>query len=569
VCYVCVIDSSGICLGSLGAAGDKQNSNPTPSFIADLDTSDLYIGIFWKGYGEYTIEEFEYASQHNIPRLIYQKNVDLTGPIRRDTQLQEFLDQISAVKSGTTHKWFTTPEELFNSTQEDVSGWVTDVIREKLAVHAPDVALQEPPHSKNFIGRKNDLDFFREKLAKNHFVIITGAPGIGKTFLGTKLARQVAESESDIFWFNFDPIHKTEADMLFWHFAEFFKKHGDQSFYSYLLGELRSKKPLLKSEKLALLLKSLEGGNYIICLDDFHQVKDVNDITDIFILLNSLYEGRQEEIPAQFIIMARSVPPVMQSVTYSPLEKFNEQETKKFALAHGLKLSPDLLKLLWQSTQGHPKFLDLSLSAIIKNGKNEQAMKDFIENMASQRDIQNYILSEIDRQITSPDERIVLAALTIFLSRVDFSTLEEILADKDIANVRRCVDALLNRNIINETIDGQIEIDSIVGEYFYQRELNREDRDNLHRRAANYFFSKKDYLATAHHFEKCRDTARSIEILTEHTQEIINTGRAGALLEPRIWDELKRKNDLTSDQEDDTHCYQRYSHCQRYPAAYL
>lgn len=501
------------------------------TYLSEINTSDLYIGIFWKGYGEYTIEEFEHARRLSIPMLVYEKRADLEEPIGRDERLQNFLDQISDVQSGLTIRWFNTHKELGDCILEDVSAWQTDVIRDKQAVHAPEISLQKPPQPTSFIGRKGELAFYQKKLEKNHFVVITGAPGIGKTFLGAKLAQNSAKHEEEIFWFNFDPVHKTEADILFWHLAKFFEDHGDQSLSSYLLGELKSRKPLLKSEKLALLLKSLEGGNYIICLDDFHQVKDVADITDFFMLLNSRFEGREGEIPARFIVMARSVPPVMQHMIYSPMRKFDYQETELLVKTRSVKLSPELLQALWQNTQGHPKFIDFSLSSIAEKGNNDQAIVDFIDNMATQGNIQQYILNEIDKQLSSPDERLVLAALTIFLTSVDISTLEEVLADQEIANVTRCVDALLDRNIISKADGGLIEVDSILSEYFYQRELNRDGRDHLHNRAANYFLGKRDYLAAAHHFEKCRNTARAIDVLTGHVQEIINTGRASALLE--------------------------------------
>lgn len=501
------------------------------AYLSELANCDLYIGVFWKGYGEYTIEEFNFARELGIPTLIYEKRADLDDPVLRDERLQAFLDRISEVESGLTIKWFKTHEEFGKYLREDIPGWVADVVREKQKVHAPEVELHSTPLPTDFIGREKELDFYQEKLEKKHFIIIKGGPGIGKTYLGATLAWLVGKCKENIFWFNFDPIHKTEADMLFWHLAEFFKEQGDDRLRSYLLGELRARKPLPKSEKLSIFLRSLEAGKYVICLDDFHHVENVADITDLFTLLDSTYRGHEEDIPARFIIMGRSVPAVMQHTLYAPLDKFSEKETEEFIHKRGLDLSPEFSKHLYQSTQGHPKILDLSFSVIAEKGDDSQAVEKFIENMASQRDIREHILEEIDKQLPSHDEKLVLAALTIFLSDVDIPTLEEILADQEIENVTRCVDTLLDRHIISQTEDGLLEIHSIVSEYFYQRELNPKSRDHLHNRAANYFLDKKDYLGAAHHFDKCRNTAHSIEILTEHVEEIINTGWGGALLE--------------------------------------
>lgn len=458
-------------------------------------------------------------------------------------ELQRLLDG-QALLATIVHAEYLREEMTGQSeaTRENSPGWIYENIGPP--IKAPEVKLQKPPNPIDFIGRKKELAFYREKLEKNHLIAITGAPGIGKSVLGTKLARQVAESEENIFWFNFDPVHKTEADTLFWHLAEFFKQHGDENFSKSLLGELKSKTPLKISEKLALFLDSLENGSYVICLDNFEQVKNVEDITNIFTLLKNNYEGRGAEIPGQIIILGRSLPSAMDDIEYKSLRKFNKVEIESFVKSRIPNLSPALLARLSQSTEGHPKYLDLSLTAIKEMGADEKAVKAFIDNMATLRNIEKFILNEIDMQLSSPEERAVLTALTIFLEKVNRETLEEILADQKIDHIASSLSNLIRKNIIRKTADSLLEIDSIVSEYFYQT-LNREERDDLHEHAAKYFLNKRDYIAAAHHFGKRRDTARAVKILTKYTQEIINTGGAAALLE-RIKD--FRRKDVNSEQ---------------------
>src|SRR5215475_448878 len=80
------------------------------AFLGEVEAADLYIGLFWKGYGEYTIEEYEHARKLGKDCLIYEKRAALNG--ERDSRLQQFLDQLGDVKSGLTIKWFNTPDEL-------------------------------------------------------------------------------------------------------------------------------------------------------------------------------------------------------------------------------------------------------------------------------------------------------------------------------------------------------------------------------------------------------------------------------------------------------------------------
>lgn len=48
-------------------------------YLEEVETADIYIGIFWRGYGSYTIEEFEHAQKLDKPCLIYEKRTYAFG----------------------------------------------------------------------------------------------------------------------------------------------------------------------------------------------------------------------------------------------------------------------------------------------------------------------------------------------------------------------------------------------------------------------------------------------------------------------------------------------------------
>ena len=48
-----------------------QSQSIQQTFLQSVETSDLYVGLFWKGYGAYTIEEFEHAQMLGMDCLIY------------------------------------------------------------------------------------------------------------------------------------------------------------------------------------------------------------------------------------------------------------------------------------------------------------------------------------------------------------------------------------------------------------------------------------------------------------------------------------------------------------------
>ena len=120
------------------------------TYLKELDEADLYIGIFWKGYGEYTIEEFDYARAKGKDCLIYEKREAIEGA--RDPALQDFLDRLSKVESGLTIRWFHRPEELADFIKQDVAAWQTELVRRarRPQLTAP---FQAPPKSDRYVDR--------------------------------------------------------------------------------------------------------------------------------------------------------------------------------------------------------------------------------------------------------------------------------------------------------------------------------------------------------------------------------------------------------------------------------
>jgi hypothetical protein len=98
-------------------------------YLKEVAASDIYIGLFWLGYGPYTIEEFEHARHLHKPCLIYEKHIDID---QRSPQLAAFLGQLEQVKNpdGLTICRFATTEQLAAHVQRDVMRLLTTVYHE-------------------------------------------------------------------------------------------------------------------------------------------------------------------------------------------------------------------------------------------------------------------------------------------------------------------------------------------------------------------------------------------------------------------------------------------------------
>ncbi len=82
--------------------------NHEETFVQELKTSHLYVGVFWNKYGPYTIQEFELAKELGIPRLVFEKS---SVPEAQDPKLQEFLNTYNKVTrpDGVTIARFDSP----------------------------------------------------------------------------------------------------------------------------------------------------------------------------------------------------------------------------------------------------------------------------------------------------------------------------------------------------------------------------------------------------------------------------------------------------------------------------
>lgn len=167
--------------------------NIQQTYLTELDAADLYIGIFWKGYGEYTVEEFEHARNQGKDCLVYEKREEIEGT--RDPALQEFLNRIGKVKGAVTIRRFQTADELPAFLKADVARWQAEKVR--LASLARGAApFHAPPQSDRYVERTAlharlkaailpPAGAERVPLTR---VVLHGTGGIGKTSVAIALA---------------------------------------------------------------------------------------------------------------------------------------------------------------------------------------------------------------------------------------------------------------------------------------------------------------------------------------------------------------------------------------------
>lgn len=284
------------------------------TYEEEIKKANLYIAVFWKGYGDYTIEEYKYARRQGKDCLIYEKRAEING--QRDERLQTFLDQIGKVETGLTVRWFNTPEELREFVKQDVAGWQAEIVRRYKVSGAPLTYHDPPPAEMNArkellillnkvkrfwidgvlghsvhheallqLGKKDSSEMVEnpwetvlelpDRLTSStltdkritdvfedvgHFLLILGEPGSGKTTTMLELARDlIIQAEKD---------HNQAIPAIFnlssW-------RDKGQSLNDWLLEELRTKYQVPK--KTGQLW--LEQHRLLLILDGLDEVRSV------------------------------------------------------------------------------------------------------------------------------------------------------------------------------------------------------------------------------------------------------------------------------------------------------
>ncbi|MBZ0294533.1 MAG: DUF4062 domain-containing protein [Anaerolineae bacterium] len=190
-----------------------SNKSIRDVYLEALKHSVLYIGLFWKEYGEWTIDEFERASEWGIERHIYVKDVDAES---RDPRLQAYLDKQSDVRFGITARWYRDVDDLREQVTRSVEKWLLD---RQIAYHSATSAVMArvaddiPELPRKLIGRENIIAEAETLLYDGERVLLHGLAGIGKSALAAKVAAQHIESNrGPVIWLK---VGSTDAGALF------------------------------------------------------------------------------------------------------------------------------------------------------------------------------------------------------------------------------------------------------------------------------------------------------------------------------------------------------------------
>jgi hypothetical protein len=99
----------------------------TETSLIEVENADVYVGLFWKEFGEITAKEFRHARAMDKPCFIYIREKQ----VQRDSKLEDFLNiEIREPHCGLTYDYFESALQLSKQVADDIMKWLVRQHRE-------------------------------------------------------------------------------------------------------------------------------------------------------------------------------------------------------------------------------------------------------------------------------------------------------------------------------------------------------------------------------------------------------------------------------------------------------
>ncbi len=433
--------------------------------------------------------------------------------LKRDGQVDRALAVARQVLRGSGDWW---QPALFMRIA-DGRIWQDEVHTPTIPTILPPPSPDHIPNVSGFVGRATELAKYSTILAQTGIVILTGMPGIGKSWLASALARQVADPATT-FWHKF--CKQEGVDSLIWALAGFLAHRGRPMLWElYQRSEISGSKPPTNI-LLGLLVQLLEGSELLLCLDDLHWVDEDPQLVPLLDHLHPLLRNHQLRV----VITSRRIPPVMND-TVEALDKLSIADAQLLLTERGIALNPDLEAQLYAHIGGNAQLLVFAADALRRISDPAQLINALIEVP----DIERYLLEVIDKGLKQ-DEKNAMHSIAVLLEPGGTRPAIEALIDG--GSVRRLLRTLSDRYLLmtQETAVGRVYYQHAIVQHFYYEELGSCKRVELHRRAAAYYETKEpNPLRAIHHYLRADVPIRAAELAVDHVSTAINNGQATLL----------------------------------------
>jgi tetratricopeptide (TPR) repeat protein len=398
----------------------------------------------------------------------------------------------------------------------------------------PALRLETPAYSDRLVGRDATLAACCEHLVQGKTVALIGPNGVGKTTLGTALARH--PDLQPAFWFTFRPGVNDHLMSMLFALAYFLHLQGATELWKHLItfvsfkderGEDKPQLAHFAPLQVRHALESLGDTHPLLCFDDVDllQPSEVEAHAQIISFLEDLCGLT----PVLFIGVK---PAVECDITYE-VSGLTISDMQTWFTQEALSLSDQQLVHLYHHTQGNPRLLELFTALYTLGDSLERVLNDMSRSPSLE-----FLLNRVIQRL-SDEEQGMLFALCVFRRPAPahaWKTPQEAAALKH----------LIARHLVQSDGEGGVELLPTFRDKIYATRP-AEHRETLHVQAALIRAAYGEYTSAAYHFIHAGDPHTAIWLWHEHQMQEINQGHASEAL--HLFENLSPRHLRDDDQQ--------------------
>jgi tetratricopeptide (TPR) repeat protein len=386
-----------------------------------------------------------------------------------------------------------------------------DILVERLT---PALRLETPAHYDRLVGRDETLEACREHLIQGKAIALIGPNGIGKTTLGTYLARH--PDLQPAFWFTFRPGLNDNLMSVLFALGYFFRLQGAPELWQHLVLSVSSKDE--RDEEQAELvpflvrhaLEILGNNRPLLCFDeaDLLQPSEVETHAQIVSFL--------EDLRGLTPMLCIGVRPTVECDEVHEVTGLTVSDIHTWFTQDALSLTNKQLERLYQHTRGNPRLLELFTSLYTLGDSLEDVLKDMAKSPSLE-----FLLNRVIQRL-SKEEQTMLFALSVFRQPAPEHAWK---TDQETEDLRQ----LLAHRLVQTDGQGSVGLLPAFRDKIYTT-LPIEHRETLHLRAALIRTAYGEYTSAAYHFIQAGDPHTAIWLWHEYQMQEINQGHANEAL---------------------------------------
>jgi tetratricopeptide (TPR) repeat protein len=481
-----------------------------------VDSADLLVGVFWSRLGtptgaaeSGTVEEIARFIERQRPVMLYfsRERVDpYETDLEQLARVRAFRQRFEKQGQGLVAT-FASQDEFEKVLVADLSKRVPRLIGKPAGKPEPSerprarTARRAFPHPQfnDMTGRSDDILSLEIALKSNRVVLIHGEPGIGKTYVGSELAKKLSLARRRTIWI--DGVTRSFADL------EASRSPAPNQSEPVEEGGDRAERI-----RIANLVYGLNRRREILFLDS--QFIDQRERQKVVFLVERM---SQHASHARLILL--SMEPFLDlegKVFRHKLGGLTTTEGREYLLERTRRLSnwtdAQLVQVIEQ-TEGHPLMLNL----IVRRCLAGESAADILASLRDRRSgfDGRFIQEATSRLIES--EREALRRISLFRTAVDESAWSAVGLDA------KAGPTLAARGWLNHVGQGMWRMHGVLREFWYQA---LPDRAAWHSRAGEYLYERAQrdpvpdtaaYFEAAYHF---RQAGLPDRVLTIHNELI-------------------------------------------------